>query len=187
MTRLAILRYPDERLHTVAQPVTEVNDDIRRLAADMAQTMYAGGGIGLAATQVDVHLRVIVVDVEKKRDGLLTLINPEIIKAGGRADFEEGCLSVPGNFEKVKRAGWIRVRALDLNGKPFELSADGWLAVCIQHEMDHLQGMVFVEYLTPVQQMRVQHALAAPRAQRNDRRDDGRSNGRTGGHIRKAR
>ncbi len=163
MTRLAILRYPDERLHTVAQPVTEVNDDIRRLAADMAQTMYAGGGIGLAATQVDVHLRVIVVDVEKKRDGLLTLINPQIIKAGGRSDFEEGCLSVPGIHEKVKRAGWIRVRALDLNGKPFELSADGWLAVCIQHEIDHLQGLVFVEYLSLAQQVRINQTLAAPR------------------------
>ena len=163
MTRLAILRYPDARLHTVAQPVAEINAAIRTLAADLAQTMYASGGIGLAATQVNVHLRVIVVDVSEKRNALLTLINPEIIKAGSSAAFEEGCLSVPGIHEKVKRAAWIRVRALDLEGKSFEHSADGWLAACIQHEIDHLQGMVFVEHLPLAQQSRILKALAPPR------------------------
>lgn len=166
MTRRTILRYPDERLHTVAEPVRVVDDDIRRLAMDMAQTMYAGGGIGLAATQVDVHLRVIVVDVSEKRNRLLTLINPEIVRAGGSAAYEEGCLSVPGIYEKVKRAAWIRVRALDLNGKPFEVSADGWQAVCIQHEIDHLQGMVFVEHLPRAQQTRILKTLAPARASR---------------------
>lgn len=166
MTRLAVLRYPDERLHTVAKPVQQVDESIRTLAADMAQTMYAGGGIGLAATQVDVPLRVIVVDVSEKRNQLLTLINPEIIKAGGSLAYEEGCLSVPGVYEKVKRAAWLRVRALGLDGKPFECSADGWLAVCIQHEIDHLDGMVFVEHLPLPQQARILKTLAAPRSSR---------------------
>lgn len=166
MTRLAVLRYPDERLHTVAAPVQEVNDAIRTLAADMTQTMYAGGGIGLAATQVDVHLRVIVIDVSERKNQLLTLINPEIVKAGGSLAYEEGCLSVPGVYEKVKRAAWLRVRALGLDGKPFELPADGWLAVCIQHEIDHLDGMVFVEHLPRPQQARILKNMAAPRSPR---------------------
>lgn len=169
MTRLAVLRYPDERLHTVAAPVEDVNDAVRKLAADMAQTMYAGGGIGLAATQVDVPLRVIVVDVSERKNQLLTLINPEIVKAGGSLAYEEGCLSVPGVYEKVKRAAWLRVRALGLDGKPFELSADGWLAVCIQHEIDHLDGMVFVERLSRSQQTRILKDLAAPRSPRRTR------------------
>lgn len=169
MTRLAVLRYPDERLHAVAAPVQDVNDAIRTLAADMAQTMYAGGGIGLAATQVNVPLRVIVVDVSERKNQLLTLINPEIVKAGGSLAYEEGCLSVPGVYEKVKRAAWLRVRALGLDGKPFELSVDGWLAICIQHEIDHLDGMVFVERLSRSQQMRVLKDLATPRSPRRAR------------------
>lgn len=160
MTKLSILQYPDERLHTVAQPVQQINQDIRRLVADMTQTMYAVDGIGLAATQVDVHLRVIVIDVSEKQNKLLVLINPTIIKAGGSAEFEEGCLSVPDVYETVKRAAWIHVRALDLNGKTIDVQAEGLQAMCIQHEMDHLQGMVFVEHLSPLNQRRILSTLA---------------------------
>ncbi|WP_076591391.1 peptide deformylase [Herminiimonas arsenitoxidans] len=155
MTRLSILQYPDERLHTVAQPVQQINQDIRRLVADMAQTMYAVDGIGLAATQVNVHLRIILVDISEKQNQLLVLINPTVIKMGGSAEFEEGCLSVPDVYETVKRAAWIRVRGLDLSGKTIEIQADGLKAMCIQHEMDHLQGMVFVEHLSPLNQRRI--------------------------------
>lgn len=160
MPKLSILQYPDERLHTVALPVQNIDDRIRRLVADMAQTMYAADGIGLAATQVDVHLRVILVDISESRDQLLVLINPEVIKMGGSEEFEEGCLSVPDVYEKVKRAAWLRIRALDLHGKPFELQADGLKAMCIQHELDHLRGMVFVEHLSQKNQMRILSALA---------------------------
>lgn len=160
MTRLSILQYPDERLHTVAQPVQQINQDIRRLVADMAQTMYAVDGIGLAATQVNVHLRIILVDISEKQNQLLVLINPTVIKMGGSAEFEEGCLSVPDVYETVKRAAWIRVRGLDLNGKTIEVQADGLKAMCIQHEMDHLQGMVFVEHLSPLNQRRILSTLA---------------------------
>lgn len=155
MSLLPILRYPDARLHKVAAPVTEVNDSIRRLVADMAETMYAAPGVGLAATQVDVHKQVIVVDASDTRDQLLTLINPEIVAAVGESDYEEGCLSVPGIYEKVPRAAHIVVRALGLDGKSFELEADDLLAVCIQHEMDHLKGRVFVEYLSRLKQSRI--------------------------------
>lgn len=162
MAKLKILQYPDERLHTVALPVQDIDDGIRRLVADMVQTMYAADGIGLAATQVDVHLRVILVDISESRNELLVLINPEVIKMGGSEEFEEGCLSVPDVYEKVKRAAWVRIRALDLHGKPFELQADGLKAMCIQHELDHLRGMVFVEHLSQKNQMRILSALARP-------------------------
>ena len=155
MSRLHILRYPDPRLHKTAAPVAEVNDNIRSLVADMAETMYAAPGVGLAATQVDVHKQVIVIDTSETRDQLLTLINPEIIAAMGESDCEEGCLSVPGIYEKVARAEQIVVRALGLDGQSFTMDADGLLAVCIQHEMDHLKGRVFVEYLSRLKQNRI--------------------------------
>lgn len=170
MSKLAILQYPDERLHTVAQAVPQVDAGIRRLVEDMAQTMYAADGIGLAATQVNVHLRVILVDISEDRSQLLVMINPEVIKMGGSAEFEEGCLSVPDVYEKVKRAAWIRLRALDINGKPFEVQADGLKAMCIQHELDHLQGMVFVEHLSPLNQARILATLAKPKPARRKNR-----------------
>ena len=159
MALLKILHYPDKRLHTVAKPVEVVDDDVRRLAADMAETMYAAPGIGLAATQVDRHIQMIVVDVSEKRDDLRVFINPEIVEAQGEALGEEGCLSVPGIYDKVKRAERIRVRALNLQGEPFELEADGLLGVCIQHEIDHLKGRVFVEYLSRLKQDRIRQKL----------------------------
>jgi peptide deformylase len=147
--------YPDPRLHTVAAPVAQVNDNIRNLIKDMAETMYAAPGVGLAATQVDVHQRIIVIDTSPTRDELHAFINPELIEATGEADFEEGCLSVPGIYEKLKRAQSIRVRALDAAGSPFELAAEGLQAVCIQHEMDHLDGKVFVEKLSRLKRQRI--------------------------------
>ena len=155
MSRLHILRYPDDRLHKVAAAVKEVNESIRSLVADMAETMYAAPGVGLAATQVDVHQQIIVIDASDTRDKLLTLINPEIVVATGEADCEEGCLSVPGIYEKIERAEYVVVRALGLDGQSFDLEADGLLAVCIQHEMDHLKGRVFVEYLSRLKQTRI--------------------------------
>lgn len=159
MALLKILHYPDKRLHTVAKPVEVVDDAIRQLAADMAETMYAAPGIGLAATQVDRHIQMIVVDVSEKRNDLKVFINPEIIEAEGEAVGEEGCLSVPGIYDKVKRAERIKVRALDLQGQPFELEATGLLGVCIQHEIDHLKGRVFVEYLSRLKQDRIKQKL----------------------------
>jgi peptide deformylase len=155
MSRLHILRYPDPRLHKIAAPVAEVNESIRSLVADMAETMYAAPGVGLAATQVDVHKQVIVIDASETRDRLLVLINPEILEASGESDCEEGCLSVPGIYEKVARAEHIVVRALGLDGESFTTEADGLLAVCIQHEMDHLKGRVFVQYLSRLKQTRI--------------------------------
>ncbi len=155
MSRLNILRYPDARLHKIAAPVAEVDERIRSLVADMAETMYAAPGVGLAATQVDVHLQVIVIDASDTRDKLLVLINPEIVAAMGEADCEEGCLSVPGIYEKIARAEHIVVRALGLDGESFTMEAEGLLAVCIQHEMDHLKGRVFVEYLSRLKQTRI--------------------------------
>ena len=159
MALLKILHYPDPRLHTVAKPVAKVDDEIRQLAADMAETMYAAPGIGLAATQVDRHIRMILVDTSETRDELRTLINPEILSKEGESVHEEGCLSVPGIYDKVARAERITVRALDVHGNPFELEADGMLAVCIQHEIDHLDGKVFVEYLSRLKQERIKHKL----------------------------
>ncbi len=155
MAILHILRYPDSRLHKVAAKVDRVDDRIRKLINNMAETMYAAPGVGLAATQVDVHKRVIVIDISETRDELRVFLNPELIAASGEADCEEGCLSVPGIYEKVRRAERITARALDAEGKPFTLEAEGLLAVCIQHEMDHLEGKVFVEYLSRLKQQRI--------------------------------
>jgi peptide deformylase len=151
---LDILEYPDPRLRKPAAPVAVVNARIRTLVRDMAETMYAAPGVGLAATQVDVHKRVIVIDVTAAHDELKVFINPEIFAAEGESDCEEGCLSVPGYYDKVRRAARVSVRALDEHGVPFELTAEGMLAVCIQHEMDHLVGKVFVDYLSPLKRAR---------------------------------
>lgn len=160
MALLPILRYPDPRLHTRAAPVHEVNDEIRQLVADMAETMYEAPGIGLAATQVNVHQRVVVIDTSEDKSALLALINPEIIARSGEQVCEEGCLSVPGIYDKVSRSETVRVRALDQHGKTFELDAEGLLAVCIQHELDHLEGKVFVEYLSQLKLGRIKARLA---------------------------
>ncbi len=159
MALLPILRYPDPRLHQKAAVITVVDDEIRRLAADMAETMYAAPGIGLAATQVDRHQRLIVIDISEDKSQLLTLINPELLEKSGECEGEEGCLSVPGIYETVTRASHVRVRALGLDGKPFEMAADDLLAVCIQHEMDHLEGKVFVEYLSRLKRERIKSKL----------------------------
>ena len=155
MALLPILEYPDPRLKKVATPVAAVTPEVRKLVRDMAETMYAAPGVGLAATQVDVHKRVIVIDISEEKDELRVFINPELLSAEGEAECEEGCLSVPGYYDKVTRAARIRVRALDGNGAPFELDAEGLLAVCVQHEMDHLKGKVFVEYLSPLKRARL--------------------------------
>jgi peptide deformylase len=160
MSILNILRYPDARLHKVAERVTVFDASLKKLAADLAETMYAAPGVGLAASQVDVHKQVIVVDVSERRDSLVTLVNPEIIESYGESDIEEGCLSVPGIYDTVPRAERVKVRAWDANGKSFILEAQGLLAVCIQHEMDHLKGKVFVEYLSQLKQTRVRARLA---------------------------
>ena len=160
MSLLPILRYPDPRLHKKAAAVREVDERIRKLIADMAQTMYEAPGIGLAATQVDVHERVVVIDVSEDKSKLLAFVNPEILERSGEQVCEEGCLSVPGIYEKVVRSERVRVRALDAQGMPFELEADGLLAVCIQHEIDHLEGKVFVEHLSRLKQSRIRAKLA---------------------------
>jgi peptide deformylase len=161
MAVLDILRYPDARLHKVASPVASVDDRIRRLVQDMADTMYAAPGIGLAATQVDVHERVIVIDTSEDRNDLLVFINPDIVASGGeKKTYEEGCLSVPGIYDDIERPGRITVRALNARGETFELEAEGLLAVCIQHEMDHLQGKVFVQYLSRLKQSRIKSKMA---------------------------
>lgn len=160
MALLNILRYPDARLHKTAAPVTVFDEALKRLVQDMAQTMYAASGVGLAATQVDVHKQVIVVDVSERQDSLVVLVNPEIVEASGISDIEEGCLSVPGVYDIVERAERVKVRAYDQNGNPFTLEAQGLLAVCIQHEMDHLKGKVFVEHLSQLKQQRVRAKLA---------------------------
>lgn len=156
MTQLTILRYPDPRLHTVAKPVAAVDARLQTLADDMLQTMYAAEGIGLAATQVNVHERLIVMDVSEERDKPLVLINPEIIWASDEKKInDEGCLSVPGIYDGVERAVSVKVQALDLDGKTQTVEADGLMSVCIQHEMDHLMGKVFVEYLSPLKRNRI--------------------------------
>lgn len=160
MALLNILRYPDARLHKVAAPVTVFDDSLKKLVRDMAETMYAAPGVGLAATQVDVHKQVIVIDVSERHDSLVVLVNPEIVEASGVSDIEEGCLSVPSVYDTVERAERVKVRAYDQNGNAFTLEAQGLLAVCIQHEMDHLKGKVFVEYLSQLKQQRVRAKLA---------------------------
>jgi peptide deformylase len=159
MATLTILNYPDPRLHKVAKPILEVNDEIRQLIDDMAETMYAAPGIGLAATQVDQHIQLIVIDTTKEQNGLQVFINPKIVVKSGLKEFEEGCLSVPGVYETVTRAENVTVEALDQHGKKFKLQAEDLLAVCIQHEMDHLLGKVFVEYLSPLKRNRIKKKL----------------------------
>jgi peptide deformylase len=160
MALLNILHYPDSRLHKKAVPVKAVDDRIRRLVADMAETMYAAPGIGLAANQVDVQLRVVVIDASDDKSGLRAFINPEILQREGEQVCEEGCLSVPGVYEKVARSAWVRVRALNEKGEAFELEAEGLLAVCVQHEIDHLDGKVFVEHLSLLKQNRIKNKLS---------------------------
>ena len=155
MALLNILEYPDPRLRKVATAVAAVTPEIQKLVRDMAETMYAAPGVGLAATQVDVHKRVIVMDISEARDELRVFINPEILVAEGEAECEEGCLSVPGYYEKVTRAARVVVRALDADGKPFEVEAEGMLAVCIQHEIDHLVGKMFVDRISPLKRARL--------------------------------
>jgi len=167
MARLPIIEFPDPRLRTVARPVAEVDTRIRQLIDDMFETMYAAPGIGLAATQVDVHERLLVLDVSEDKSYPMVFINPEILESEGSQVYQEGCLSVPGIYADVKRAEKIRVRALDRDGQPFELGADGLLAVCIQHEMDHLAGKVFVDYLSPLKRELVRKKLA-----KQQRRED---------------
>lgn len=159
MAILKILQYPDERLHKSAKKIEQVTDDVRRLIRDMAETMYAAPGVGLAATQVDVHLQLFVADISETHDHLHVFINPEIVSSSGATEGEEGCLSVPGVYETVKRADRVIVRALDENGQPFTLEAEGFFAICIQHEMDHLQGRVFVEHLSQLKQARIRAKL----------------------------
>jgi peptide deformylase len=166
MTILSILEFPDPRLRTRAEPVQEVDDSVRQLIDDLFETMYAAPGIGLAATQVNVHRRVLVLDVSEDRTQPLALVNPEIVARDGLTDTEEGCLSVPGIYERVARADSIKVRALDRDGQPFELDADGLLAVCIQHEMDHLAGKLFVDYLSELKRTRIRKRLEKERRER---------------------
>jgi peptide deformylase len=167
MTKLAILEYPDPRLRTKAEAIAVVDDAVRKLADDMLETMYGARGVGLAASQVDVHRRLIVLDVSDTRDQPLILINPEIVSAEGRVPGEEGCLSVPGIYDKLERAARIKVRALDRNGESFEMEADGMLGVCIQHEMDHLEGKLFVDYLSELKRQLIRRRLQKERKQRS--------------------
>ena len=165
MARLPIIEFPDPRLRTVAKPVEQVDDALRQLVADMFETMYEAPGIGLAATQVDVHKRLLVLDVSEDKSQPMVFINPEILDKQGSQVYQEGCLSVPGIYADVTRADSVTVRALDRDGAPFELTADGLLAVCIQHEMDHLEGRLFVDYLSPLKREMVRKKLA--KAKRN--------------------
>jgi peptide deformylase len=160
MAILNILRYPDPRLHKVAKPVTEFGERLNQLVADMAETMYEAPGVGLAASQVDVHEQLVVIDTSETKDDLRVFVNPEITWASDdKQVYDEGCLSVPGIYDGVERPARVKVRALDQKGEPFELEADGLLAVCIQHEMDHLMGKVFVEYLSPLKRNRIKSKL----------------------------
>ncbi|MDD2699638.1 MAG: peptide deformylase [Sideroxydans sp.] len=163
MALLPIIKYPDPRLHKVAKPVAAITENTRKLIQDMSETMYAAPGIGLAATQIDVHEQIVVIDVSETHDDLKVFINPKILELDGTEDSEEGCLSVPGIYETVSRAGRVKVQALNENGKVFQLEADGLLAVCIQHEIDHLQGKVFVEHLSHLKQTRIRAKLKKQR------------------------
>ena len=166
MARLQILEFPDPRLRTRAQPVEHVDASLRQFIYDMFETMYAAPGIGLAATQVNFHKRVLVIDISETRDQPLALINPEILERQGIEETEEGCLSVPGIYDKVTRAERIRVRALNRDGQPIEFDADGLLAVCIQHEIDHLNGKLFVDYLSELKRTRIRKKLEKERKDR---------------------
>lgn len=177
MSLLNILRYPDSRLHKIAKPVTEFDARLKQLVADMAETMYEAPGVGLAASQVDVHQQLIVIDISETSSDLKVFINPEIIWASAAMQiYDEGCLSVPGVYDGVERHAEVKVRALDVDGKSFETSADGLFAVCIQHEMDHLQGKVFVEYLSPLKRNRIKARML--KEEREQSRDRKRSAGR---------
>lgn len=165
MAKLNILHFPDERLRTIAAPVETVSPEIQQIVSDMFETMYDAPGIGLAATQVDVHQRIIVMDVSENKGQPLCLINPEIIEHDGKQEMDEGCLSVPGIYEAVQRANHIKVRALDRDGKPFEMEATDLLAVCIQHEMDHLEGKLFVDYLSLMKRQRIKKKLTKQQKQ----------------------
>jgi len=165
MAKLEILTFPDSRLRQQAKPVEQVDDDIRRFVDDMFETMYAAPGIGLAAVQVNVPKRVVVIDVSEDKNEPVCLINPEILEASGTEETDEGCLSVPGFFETVARAERVRVRALDRNGEPFELDVDGLLAVCIQHEIDHLDGRLFVDHISSLKRQRIRRKLEKERRQ----------------------
>ncbi|MDB6374746.1 peptide deformylase [Photorhabdus bodei] len=159
MSVLQVLHYPDERLRTIATPVETVDAEIRRIIDDMFETMYAEEGIGLAATQVDIHQRIVVIDVSETRNERLVLINPELLEKSGETGIEEGCLSIPEQRALVPRAEKVKIKALDYNGQPFELQADGLLAICIQHEMDHLIGKLFVDYLSPLKRQRIRQKV----------------------------
>ncbi|MBE0370041.1 peptide deformylase [Pseudoalteromonas sp. MMG013] len=159
MAKLEVLRFPDERLRTVAQPVTEVNDEIRQIVKDMIETMYDENGIGLAATQVNIHKRIVVIDVSEERDQAMVLINPEILEKEGATISEEGCLSVPYSYAKVDRAESVKVKALNEKGEEFHYQADGLLAICTQHELDHLVGKLFIDYLSPLKRQRIRKKL----------------------------
>lgn len=159
MSVLHVLHIPDERLRIVAEPVKEVNANIERIVNDMFETMYAEEGIGLAATQVNIHQRIIVIDVSENREQQLVLINPELLEKSGETGIEEGCLSIPEQRALVPRAEKVKIRALDRHGKTFELEADGLLAICIQHEMDHLIGKLFIDYLSPLKQQRIRQKV----------------------------
>jgi peptide deformylase len=174
MALLSILRYPDSRLHKIAKPVIAFDHRLKQLVADLAETMYEAPGIGLAATQVDVHEQIIVIDVSDTQSDLRVFINPQILWASEeRQMYDEGCLSVPGIYDGVERPARIKARALDVDGKPFEIEAEGVLAVCIQHEMDHLKGKVFVEYLSPLKRNRIKSRMVKEeREMRKDRERD---------------
>ncbi|MDP2717092.1 MULTISPECIES: peptide deformylase [unclassified Rheinheimera] len=159
MAVLHVLHFPDERLRTIAKPVATVNAEIQQLVADMLDTMYDENGIGLAATQVNVHQRVVVIDVSEDRNEPMVFINPEIIARSGETSYEEGCLSVPQNYATVERAAEVTVKAQDKNGNWFELKADGLLAICLQHELDHLVGKLFIDYLSPLKRERIRKKL----------------------------
>jgi len=163
MALLEILKYPDPRLRTVAKPVTEFNDRLRQLVDEMFDTMYAAPGIGLAATQVDVHERLLVMDISEDKTQPLCLINPEMLEQSGSIEGDEGCLSVPEVYESVERAEQVRIKALDRDGQEIELEAEGILAVCIQHEMDHLEGKLFVDYLSELKRRRIKKKLSKSR------------------------
>lgn len=159
MSLLEVLTFPDERLRTVAQPVTEITAELQQTCRDMIETMYAEEGIGLAATQVNIHQRIIVIDISEERDQPMVLINPELVEKRGEDGIEEGCLSVPGYQALVPRAAEVTVKALDIDGKEFQFDADGLLAICVQHELDHLAGKLFIDYLSPLKRQRVKQKL----------------------------
>ena len=159
MSVLTVLHYPDDRLRTIAKPVTEFNEKLRQLVADMIETMYAENGIGLAATQVNIHQRVVLIDLSEERNQPQVFINPEIITKSGDTTYEEGCLSVPQNYANVERAAEVTVKAQDAEGNPFEVNANGLLAICLQHELDHLVGKLFIDYLSPLKRDRIRKKL----------------------------